>query len=222
MSVTEGGGARGGERGPLTTLTAVRVAVRVRQYEVEPCNWAARVADPDPGPLVGMSGTLGDFDSDPEIGRGKAISALRVRDPDPVLEDSIRARVEDALRGNYLHVKPSAPVTFRVTTQTFHEADRSHQITVIRTECLQGVRLPEAPSAEVPAVIWAREQVSWDDVAQRCWPMLYVVSALSGFLRDLHGQKPTGWYADLAMAHPGGLPASPEEGTGLEEKGDPR
>jgi hypothetical protein len=164
-----------------------------------------------------MGGTLGDFDDDPATGEGKTVYAVRRRDPDAAVEREIRAQVEDALRGNFIAVSPTAPVTFRLTAQTFHEAGRSHRVVLVRIECCQWVRLPGAPAQEVPALLWAMEDPSWDPVDEQCWPLQYVVGALSGFLQTLHRQKPFRWYADLAARFPSGLPAAVEEGTAQDQ-----
>jgi hypothetical protein len=118
--MTGAGTTPAGTAGVLTHLTALRVEVQVEQWVAEPVTWAERSRERDPRPPVSFTGTLGDFDSDPETGRGKSVQALR-RAPDAPA-DQLRGILTDALRGHFMHVTATAPALLRLRLWTIQEA----------------------------------------------------------------------------------------------------
>jgi hypothetical protein len=194
------------EDGPLTAITAVQVEVRLEQLVAEAISWAERLQDLNPAPVVSLSGTLGDFDPDPDTIGKKRVYALRVLDVDETVVGTIRAQVQEALRNNCIGLSASAPHTVRIQAQTIQEAGRSHWAVRVRFECLQAVRLRQEPPLESAVVIWAAERVSWGAVAQPGWPVLYLEGVLDPLLREFYRQKPGSWFRERAADFPAGVP----------------
>jgi hypothetical protein len=212
-------GSPAGTPGVLTALTTLRVDVEVEHLMVMPVNWAEHCRDSSSQPVLLLTGTLGDFDASPETGSGKAVSAVRSMSGDPGLLDQFRSMLEEGLRGHGLQVTRAAPALLRLRVRTAHEAGRSHRVVWAALECHQPVGLLLDPARDSMAVVWMKEEVSWDVIEQPLWLLTMPQRVLDPFLSEFDWQRPAA-AEDDQTGQPPKTPPTPETAVNFYGRGE--